>query len=220
MNRSTLFAVRLALFAALVWIGSACGGDRFVGAPLLTEGFNNTFPGANWTAPTTTGAATTQIVNTGDPVLTFATTGPAASTSETTTLASFNNPNLTIAVQEAVDSATPGLAGVSTISIVDASNAVVATAAWDNSTPTGNVSFTIANLPAPSTATLPADGSFHTFKFNVDSAGTATWTLDGATKQNTVNFPAGMVKLRLSASFLAGSAWPSFSFDNISVTSP
>lgn len=219
MNRSTLFAIRLALFAALVWIGSACGGDRFVGAPLLAEGFNNTFPGANWTVPATTGSGTsTQIVNTGDPVLTFSTTGTLASSSQTTTLASFNNPNLTIAVQEAVATATPGLAGVSTISIVDGSNAVVGTAAWDNAT--GTVSFTIAGLPAPSTAALPSDGSFHTFKFNVDTAGTATWTLDGATKQTTINFPAGMVKLRLSASFPAGSAWPSFSFDNISVTSP
>jgi len=218
MNPSTLFAVRLALFAALLWIGSACAGDRSVGAPLLTEGFNNTFPGANWTVPTTGPGTSTQIVNTGNPVLTFSTTGPGASSSQTTTLASFNNPNLTIAVQEAVTTATPALAGVSTISIVDGSNMVVGTAAWDNAT--GTVSFTIANLPAPSTAALPSDGSFHTFKFQVDSGGTATWTLDGATKQTTLNFPAGMLKLRLSASFPAGSAWPAFSFDNIWVTSP
>jgi hypothetical protein len=219
MNRSTLFAVRLALFAALVWIGSACSGDRSVGAPLLTEGFNSTFPGTNWTVPTTTGSGTsTAIVNTGDPALTFSTTGPTASSSSTTTLGSFNNPNLTIVVQEAVTTATPGLAGVSTIAIVDGSNAVQATAAWDNAS--GTVSFTIATLPGPLTATLPSDGSFHTFKFSVDSAGTATWILDGATKQTTLNFPAGMLKLRLSASFPAGSAWPVFSFDNISVTSP
>ena len=219
MNRSTFFAVRLALFATLVWIGSACGGNQSVGAPLLTEGFNATFPGANWTVPATTGSGTsTQIVNTGNPVLAFSTTGPVASSSQTTTLGSFNNPNLTIAVQEAVTTATPGLAGVSTISIVDGSNAVQATAAWDNAT--GTVSFTIAGLPGPSTATLPSDGSFHTFRFSVDSGGTATWMLDGATKQTTLNFPAGMLKLRLSASFPAGSAWPVFSFDNISVTSP
>jgi hypothetical protein len=217
MNRSTLFAVRLALFAALVWIGSACGGDRFVGAPLLTEGFNNTFPGANWTAPTTGPGTSTQIVNTGDPVLTFSTTGPAASASETTTLASFNNPNLTIAVQEAVNSATPGLAGNSTISILDATPAVVATAVWDNAT--GMVTFAIPGT-AGATRTLPSDGTFHTFKFTVDAGGNASWALDGATTLTKPAFAAGMLKLRLSASFPAGSAWPSFSFDNVSATSP
>jgi hypothetical protein len=219
MNRSMLFAVRLALFPALVLIVSACTGGRSVGAPLLTEGFNSTFPGANWTVPMTTGSGTsTQIVNTGNPVLTFSTTGPLASSSETTTLASFNNPNLTIAVQEAVSSATPSLAGISTISIVDGTNAVVATAAWDNAT--GAVAFTITGTPAGATSVLPSDGSFHTFKFSVDSTSAARWALDGGAKQVKAAFPTGMMKLRLSASFPAGSAWPSFSFDNISVTSP
>jgi hypothetical protein len=218
MNRSTLFAVRLALFAALAWIGSACGGDRFVGAPLLAEGFNNTFPGANWTAPATTGPGTsTQIVNAGDPVLTFSTTGATASSSQTTTLASFNNPNLTIALQEAANSATPGLPGSSTISIVDATPAVVATAVWDNAT--GMVTFAIPGTGG-ATRTLPSDGSFHTFKFTVDAAGNASWALDGATTLTKPAFAAGMLKLRLSAAFPAGSAWPAFSFDDISVTSP
>jgi hypothetical protein len=216
MNRSTLFAVRLALFAALVWIGSACSGDRSVGAPLLTEGFNGTFPGANWTVPTTTGSGTsTAIVNTGDPKLSFSTTNPASSSSTTTT-ASFNNPNLTVAVQEAVTTATAGLLGSSTISIVDATSAVVATAVWDNAT--GTVSFTITGTAAASTSTLPSDGSFHTFKFSIDSTGAARWALDGGVTQVKAAFPAGMLKLQLKANFVTGSAWPVFSFDNISVT--
>jgi len=218
MNGSKIFAVRLALFATLVWIGSACSGDQSVGAPLLTEGFISTFPGTNWTVPTTTGSGTsTAIVNTGDPKLTFSTANPVSSSSTTTT-ASFNNPKLTIVVQEAVTTATAGLLGSSMISIVDGANAVQATATWDNAA--GTVSFTIAGLAGPSTATLPSDGSFHTFKFSVDAGGTATWVLDGATKQTTAPFPAGMLKLRLQAAFGTGSAWPVFSFDNISVTSP
>ncbi|HUR38877.1 MAG TPA: hypothetical protein VM222_05265 [Planctomycetota bacterium] len=220
MSRSTLFALRLALFAALVWIGSACGGDRFVGAPLLTEGFDGAFPGANWTAPSTSGAGVAPtLVGAGNPAPALQFTIPSATgTASTTTTASFNNPNLTIAVQEAVTSTPAGLSGASTIAILDSTPAVVATATWDNVS--GQVSFAIGATPAGATTLLASDGTFHTFKFNVDASGNATWALDGATKQTLPGFTAGLLKVRLSAVFGAGTSWPNFLFDNLSVTSP
>jgi hypothetical protein len=220
MKHSMIFAGRLLAFAVLVWIGSACGGNVSVPAPLLSEGFNGAFPGANWTAPVKTGAGVDPtIIGTGNPApaLQFSIAAPTG-TSSTTTTASFNNPNLTISFQEAVTSATPALNGVSTVSILDATPAVVATAIWDNAA--GTVAFTIAGVPALATSALASDGVIHTFKFNVDASGNATWTLDGAMKQSVAPFPAGMLKVRLSAAFGTGASWPTFLFDNVMVTSP
>ncbi len=220
MKRSMIPAGRLLASAVVVWIGSACGGNISVPAPLLAEGFNGAFPGVNWTTPVTTGSGTAPtIIGTGNPApaLSFSVSAPTG-TSTTTTTAAFNNPNLTIAVQEAVTTATPGLIGSSIISIVDSTPAVVATATWDNVT--GTVAFTIAGVPAPATSALTSDGVLHTFRFNVDAAGNASWALDGATTQTVAPFPAGMLNVRLSTAFGTGAAWPTFLFDNVMVTSP
>jgi len=221
MNRSKRgFAGRLLAFAVLVWIGSACSGDIRVPAPLLSEGFNGAFPGFNWTTPTLTGSGQAPtIVGSGNPApgLRFTVSAPTG-TSSTATTDSFNNPNLTISVQEAVTSVPAGSNGSSSISILDSTPAVVGTATWDNAT--GTVAFTIAGVPALATSPLTSDGTMHTFKFNVDAAGDASWILDGATKQTVTLFPAGLLTLQLSTSFGTGSSWPSFLFDNITVTSP
>ena len=220
MKHSMIFAGRLLAFAVLVWIGSACGGNISVPAPLLSEGFNGAFPGANWTTPVTTGAGTAPtIIGTGNPApgLQFTISAPTG-TAATTTTAAFNNPNLTISVQEAVTSVSAGLIGSSAITILDATSAVVATATWDNAA--GTVAFTIAGVPALAISTLASDGVIHTFKFNVDASGNASWALDGATKQTVAPFPAGMLKVQLGATFGTGSSWPTFLFDNVMVTSP
>jgi hypothetical protein len=221
MTRSMKFAGRLLASVVVVWIGSACGGNISVPAPLLAEGFNGTFPGANWTTPGTTGTTTTQIIGVGNPApgLSFS-AGANNSSSTTTTTAAFNNPSLSISFQEAVTSATPGLDGSSTVSILDSTNAVVATAKWDNVAGGGTVSYTIASVAGPSTSTLVADGVIHTFKFSVDASGNASWALDGATKQTVAPFPAGMLRVRLRADFGTGPSWPTFLFDNVTVTSP
>lgn len=221
MKRSMIFAGRLLTFAVLVWIGSACGGNISVPAPLLSEGFNSgAFPDANWTAAVKTGAGVDpSIVGTGNPApaLQFSISAPTGTTSTTTT-ASFNNPNLTISMQEAVTSVTPSLIGSSTIAILDATPMVVATATWNNFT--GHVSYTIASVAGPTSSTLVSDGAIHTFKFNVDASANASWTLDGTTKQTVAPFPAGMLKVQLSATFGTGASWPTFLFDNVMVTSP
>ena len=129
MKRSIRFAGRLPAFAVLVWIGSACGGNISVPAPLLSEGFNGAFPGVNWTAPVKTGAGVDPaIIGTGNPApaLQFSIASPTG-TASTTTTAAFNNPNLSISFQEAVTTATPGLDGSSTVSILDSTNTAVAT---------------------------------------------------------------------------------------------
>jgi hypothetical protein len=220
MKRSMIFAGRLLASAVLVWIGSACGGNISVPAPLLAEGFNGAFPGANWTAPVKTGAGVDPtIIGTGNPSPGLQFSIPSATgTSTTKTTASFNNPNLTISLQEAATSVPTGTNGSSTVAILDATSAVVATATWDNVT--GTVAFTIAGVPALATSALASDGVIHTFKFNVDASGNATWALDGATKQTVAPFPAGMLKVQLSATFGTGASWPTFLFDNVTVTSP
>jgi hypothetical protein len=219
MKHSMIFAGRLLAFAGLVWIGSACGGNISVPAPLLSEGFNGSFPGANWTTPVSTGTTTTQIVGVGNPApgLQFSISAPTG-TSTTTTTASFNNPNLTISFQEAVTSVSAGLMGNSTVSILDGTATVVASVDWSNTSNQIVYSIsgtTLAAVPAPA-----SDGVIHTFKFNVDSAGTATWALDGATTQTKAGFPAGMLKVQLSATFGTGASWPTFLFDNVMVISP
>jgi hypothetical protein len=222
MKHSMIFAGRLQAFAVLVWIGSACGGNISVPAPLLAEGFNGAFPGVNWTAPAKTGAGVDpSIIGTGNPSpgLQFAIAAPTG-TVTTTTTASFNNPNLTISMQEAVTSITAGLIGSSTISILDSTLAVVATATWNNATSPSQIVYSITGTTLPPITAPASDGVIHTFKFNVDASGNATWALDGGTTQTKAAFPAGMLKVQLNATFGTGASWPTFLFDNVMVTSP
>lgn len=213
------YGSRLLIFAALAAIVSACSGDQTVAPPLLNEPFNGTFPGSTWTSPATTGSGgTVQIISTGNPQPGLEFSGVAATGSvSTTTTSAFSNPGVTFSVQESASSTPPGLVGTSTISIVDSTPTVVATAVWDAGAAT--VVFMITGTTTSSSA-LAVDGAFHTFKFSVDSSGNASWILDGGTKQTKGSFPAGNLNLRLGATFGTGSAWPTFLFDNVIVTAP
>jgi hypothetical protein len=218
MKHATIGAARLLGFAVLVWIGSACGGDRTVAPALLIDGFSGTFPGANWTVPATTGTGVAPtIVASGNPSpsLQFS-SATTTGTASTTTTSSFNNPGVSLSVQEAVTTATPALQGSSTISIQ--TTTLQATAVWDNAT--GQVTFMITGTVLGTTSAVASDGTFHTFKFSVDAGGNATWYLDGAVKQTKPGFPAGMLQLMLSAGFTAGPTGAMFRFDNVAVTNP
>src|SRR5437870_5593306 len=129
-----VWCTRIGLLAMLGLLIPACK-SKHVGAALFSEGFNGTFPGANWTTPVTTGTGTTtQIDSTAGnpaPSLKITTTG-ATSSSKTDTTAAFNNPTVTISAHLAVLSTPVNLLGMGTISILDATPSVVASASWDN----------------------------------------------------------------------------------------
>jgi hypothetical protein len=109
--------------------------------------------------------------------------------------------------------------GTGTVSILDSTPAVVASATWNNAA--GTITFHINGGAADSTVTPALDGAFHRILFHVASNGTATWSFDnGAALVTQAGFPAGLLKVRLGASFGAGTAWPSFFFDDVNVTTP
>ena len=199
----------------------ACGRGKEVAPTLLSEGFNGAFPGTTWTAPVLTGTATAQPDGGNGfpaPSLKMSTTAATASATTQTVMA-FNNPSLTLAVHLADLSGAATELGSGAISILDATPAVVASATWNNAT--GMITFHINGGAADATIAAAADGTFHRFVFNVSAAGMATWSFDnGAAAVTQAGFPAGLLKIQLSASFGTGTAWPSFFFDNVSASSP
>jgi hypothetical protein len=212
---------RLALLALLALVVPACRKE-LVGAPtLFSDGFNNVFPGTGWTTPAITGSATAAVDSgSGYPAPSLKmTTTAVTSTVTTDSTTAFRNPSLTITVQMANLSPAATEQGTGMISILDATPAVVASASWNNAT--GLITLHINGGAADASVALAADGTFHRLVFSVTAMGTATWSLDGASASVTQTlFPAGMLKVELGASFGTGTAWPSFFFDNINVTSP
>ncbi len=210
---------KIALLGLLALLVPACSGDQVVSAPLFQETFSGSFPGTAWTAATITGSAAVAIsgsVGNPQPALNFKTTA-ATATASTTTTSAFAAPGVTFTIQESVPLAGAGLNGAGTISIMDSTPAVVAFVTWDAAT--GNLTYSIqGSAIAPQTA--PADGAFHVFRFNVDSGGNASWSLDGSSKATHAAFPAGNLKLQLSATFGTGTSWPEFNFDNITISNP
>lgn len=199
----------------------ACSRGLKVNAGLLVEGFNGTFPGTAWTAPVVTGAATTAIdsaVGFPAPSLKMTTTVATASV-RSESVAAFNNPNLTVSVHLETQTGGTTEIGTGTVSILDATPAVVAFASWNNAM--DQITFHINGGAADQTVAVTPNSMFHRLVFNVNSSGTATWSFDnGAPLVTQAAFPAGMLKVELGATFGAGTAWPSFFFDNINVTSP
>lgn len=207
------------LAAALI---PACSSNNIKVAPaLLTEGFNGSFPGTAWTAPAVTGTPAVALDSGSGlpaPSLKMSTTTATATASTDTTMA-FNNPSLTISVHMADLSGGATELGTGTVSILNATPTVVASATWDNAT--GMITFHINGGAADSTVPADRAGTFHRLVFNVSSTRTATWSVDnGAALVTQASFPAGMLKVRLGATFGTGTAWPAFFFDNVNVTSP
>jgi hypothetical protein len=210
---------KLLLLGLLALLVPACSGDQTVSPPLLLETFDGSFPGTTWTAVAATGGGSAAIsASVGNPpkALSF-TTSAVTSTASTTTQSSFSNPNVTFTVQEAVVT-TAGLKGAGRISIMDATPAEVAFVSWDPETTL--ITYSILGSALPAMTAPAADGGFHVFRFKVDIVGNASWSRDGAAVATHAAFPAGALKLQLSASFGTGTAWPEFDFDNVSVTSP
>ena len=220
MTKLKLWSWRFGMPALVALLIPACGGGRRVPPTLFTDGFNGAFPGANWTAPAITGSATAQIdATSGTPVPSLKMTTTAATASaKTTTVMAFNNPTVTFSVHMADLSSAMTELGTGTITIFNATPASVAFASWDNAT--GRITFHINGATDVQSAVLAADKSFHRIVFSVNAAGTATWSLDNAAPVVTQTIPAGMLKTELGATFGAGTAWPSFFFDNVTVTSP
>jgi len=213
---------RIGLIAAAGLLLPACGKDFKSGTTLFAERFNGAFPGTSWTTPATTGAAPTVALDgtTGNPAPALKmSTAAATGTAKTESTLAFNNPNLSISVHMAAQSASTTEVGTATVSILDSLSAVVATASWDNTT--NLITFHINGGSADQTAVVTADSTFQRVLFNVSSTGTATWTFNnGGALVSLPGLPAGLLKVELSSSFGAGTAWPSFFFDFVNVTSP
>jgi len=210
--------VSLVLVLALI---PACTDGKKVSSTLFSESFNAGFPATSWTTPVVTGSATAAI-DSGNgfppPSLKMSTTA-ATATVKTDTTSSFNNPSVTIAADMATLSGAATELGSGSLSILDATPAVVASATWNNAT--GLITFHINGGAADATAPAAADGNFHRLVFNVTSSGSASWSFDGGAALVTqAGFPNGMLKIELGATFGTGTAWPSFFFDEISVTTP
>jgi hypothetical protein len=212
---------RIGLVAAAGLLLPACGGNFKAGSTLFTEQFNGAFPGTSWTAPVTTGAPSVAIDGTtglSAPSLKMTTTTATASAT-TRTVLGFNNPNVSISVHMAAQSGGTSEIGTGTVSIVDSTPAVVATASWDNAT--NLITFHINGGSADQTVAVAANSSFHRLLFTVSASGVASWTFDnGAPLVTRSGFPPGLLQVDLGSTFGAGSAWPSFFFDFVNVTSP
>lgn len=221
MTIGTPGARRAAVAVLAVLLLPACGKGIRVSPSLFSEGFNGAFPGTAWTAVSTTGAAPAVTLDgaTGFPAPSLEmTTAAPTGTARTETVTAFSNPNLTVSVHMAAQSAAATELGTARVAILDATPAVVATATWDNAT--NLITFQILGSATPS-AVVTRDSTFYRVVFNVNSAGTATWSFNGGAPVVTqAAFPAGMLKVELSSSFGAGAAWPFFFFDNVNVTSP
>lgn len=206
---------------ALGILAPACGNSTQVGGSmLLGDGFDAGFPNGNWTPAALTGSATVAFDSgTGFPAPSIKmTTTAATATAAITTVLAFSNPNVTISVAIADLSTSMTQVGTGTITIFDATPSSVATASWDNTT--GMITFHINGATDVQSGVIAADGTFHRIVFSVSSGGMATWMLDGGSALLSQGLPAGPLKLQLGASFGAGTAWPSFFFDNVTVTSP
>jgi len=212
---------RLALLVLALTVIPACGQGKKVSPTLFSDGFNSGFPTTLWTAPVVTGSATAATDNGNGfppPSLKMSTTAATASL-KTDTLSSFNNPSVSVTVDMAALSGAATELGSGSVAILDATPAVVASATWNNAT--GMITFHINGGAADATAAAASAGNFHQLVFSVTSTGTATWTFDGgAALVNQGGFPAGMLKVELGATFGTGTAWPSFFFDEITVTTP
>jgi hypothetical protein len=215
------WAWRIAAIAVAAMLIPACSKGIQAAGFLMLEGFG-VFPGTNWTGPSTTNGATAALGGVGSPApaleMGVGTTLP--STASTTTTLAFNNPNVTISVHMASLALAAGDTGVGTISILDSTPAVIATASWNTTSDllTLHINLGTADVTVP----LTADGTtFHRIVFNVDSAGTASWSVDNAAPVVTrALFPAGMLKVQLDAAWTTGTTFAVFRFDNVNVTSP
>jgi hypothetical protein len=199
----------------------ACSGGKKVSPTLFSESFNGGFPSTNWTAPVVTGSATAaaDLAN-GFPApsLKMSSSGATASV-KTDSIPSFNTPSVTVSAAMATLSGGNTQLGSGSVSILDGTPAVVASATWDNAT--GLITFHINGGAPDFTVPAASVGDFHRLVFNVTGSGTATWSFDGGSALVTqAGFPGGMLKIELGATFGAGTAWPSFFFDEISVTTP
>lgn len=210
------------VLAVLAALSPACGGggSKKIQPPLFQDSFIGVFPGTGWTTPAITGSATAAIdPATGSPMPALKmTTTAATATVKTTTTMAFSNPTVTFSLMIADVSSAMTQLGTGTITIFDATPTSIAFASWDNAT--GKITFHINGAVDVLSAVLAADGTFHRIVFSVSAAGTATWALDNGAALVTQAVTAGMLKLELGATFGAGTAWPSFFFDNVSVTSP
>jgi hypothetical protein len=209
---------RLALLVLALALIPACSGGKKVSPTLFSESFNSGFPTTNWTTPVVTGSASAAIDSgTGfpPPSLKMSTTA-ATSSVKTDTTSSFNNPSVTISVDMAALSG--GTTSSGSVSILDATPAVVASATWMNAP--AQITFHINGGAADNIVPAALDGNFHRLVFSVSSSGVATWSFDGGSALVTQpGFPAGMLKVELGATFGAGAS-PSFFFDEITVTTP
>lgn len=214
-------ALRILLTVVAAVLVPACSRGLKFNSGLLLEGFNGGFPGVAWIAPVVTGSATATVDSgTGFPAPSLRmTTTAATATVRTETISAFNNPNLTISVHmETLTGGTSEL-GSGRITILDATPAAVAFASWNNAM--DQITFHINGGAADQTIAVTPNTMFHRIVFNVNSSGVASWSFDnGAPLVSQGAFPPGLLKLELAATFGAGTAWPSFLFDNITVTSP
>ncbi len=210
-----MLKVQLPLLVALVLIVPACGGNQTVNAPLLQETFSGTFPGTTWSAVSTTGSAPTVGIVSG--MLEFS-TGGAAGAATTTTQATFGIPSVSFSVQMAATSSA-GLLGTGTIEIIDGTNTVIASMVWDPHA--SSVTYAILGTSAAGAAVPASNGVLNHFVFSIDSAGKGTWSLNNvAAANNGTAITATPLRIRLGATFGAGSTGPVFDFDNVTVTNP
>jgi len=210
-----MLKVQLPLLVALTLIVPACGGNQTVNTPLLQETFSGTFPGTTWSAVSPSGSAPTVGIVGG--MLEFA-TGGAAGAATTTTQATFGIPSVSFSVQLAATWST-GQIGTGTIEIIDGTSTVIASMVWDPQS--ASVTYAILGTSVAGTTVPPSNGALNHFVFSIDSAGKGSWSLNNvAAANNGTAITATPLRIRLGATFGAGSTGPVFDFDNIVVTSP
>lgn len=209
----------LAAGAALILL-PACedGESNGSGGSLFSDDFNRSAVGTEWTSSSTGGAmAIDSDAGTPGGALTMNAAQPGQELDAQTGM-SFSARPVTFTVDLAAASQGAGVGGVR---IVDDAGQVVASAEQFAGVG-GGFTFGIGDetLPFPSAGGT----SFQTLSFSVDEQGNGAWLVDGAqamTRSGVPNVPLSVRLYTRGDDIPPGSAsFPTFAFDNVSVTTP
>ena len=210
------------LLSAAAALVPACSDDHGSGgggsAALLSDDFNRSSTGSDWHVHAGNGSAGIDDTQ-GNPqpaMRMSVSEGNSAVTAHSEM--SFSGRPLTIIVD--LQAATAGEASGG-VEIVNASHVPLASAEG-LAAAGGDMTFKIGGATQDvSLASTPS--GFQRVTFTVDAAGNAAWSLGDTVVMTQPGFPAGPVSVQLftrSGTGVPGSAFPTFLFDNVSVTSP
>ena len=210
--------LRRALLLAAAALIPGCAEDDDIpdSTVLFFDGFDRGDVGADWDVSTGTGTVAVDPSEGAPPPSLAIGLGPGGTFAMAQTRTVFSTVFLRVSVDVKDATAAQGIGG---LAIVDRSGQVLASAELSLSPPSQVVFSAGGSTQA---ALLPIDVDFRTLTFQVDGAGTASWSIAGQIVMTAEGLPAAMVFVRVyeRADASAGRSLGTFFFDNVLVTTP